>query len=116
MDNLCIVHINSTLNNTILTAMDLEKKTLKSRSLGAVLKSKRGKRSIAHGSQLAGESLGISLKDIGFLKCQIRVKGFGNGRQSAIQGLVSSGLFITDIIDVTNIPHNGCRPPKRRRL
>lgn len=114
--DLCIVHINSTQNNTILTASDLNKNVLTSLSMGCVMKSKRGKRSVPHGALLTGEVLGEKLLDKGFKYIQIRIKGFGSGRESAIQGLLSSGLQAAEVLDITYAPHNGCRPPKRRRI
>jgi small subunit ribosomal protein S11 len=115
MANFCIIHIRSTLNNTILTATNLEKQTLAVKSLGNVAK-KRGKRSVSNGALLTGEALSKFLVDKNFTKGQVLIKGFGSGRESAIQGLVSGGLQISEIIDLTRVPHNGCRPPKRRRI
>ena len=116
MSSSCIVHINSTFNNTIMTATNLSKQTIIVKSLGNVLKAKRGKKSVAHGALLTGEILGKFLIGRNFNSCQVRLKGFGSGRESSVQGLVSSGLIVTDIFDVTKIPHNGCRPPKKRRI
>lgn len=115
MNKSCIIHINSTLNNTILLATNLDKKTLAIKSLGNVIK-KRGKRSVANGALLAGESLSKILTERGYTSCQVLVKGFGSGRESAIQGISSTSLKVSDIIDITRTPHNGCRPPKRRRI
>jgi small subunit ribosomal protein S11 len=115
MNNSCIIHINSTLNNTILVAMDGKKKTITVRSLGNVVK-KRGKRSVSNGALLVGESIAKTLLEKGYTECQLLVKGFGSGRESAIQGISSSNLGVSEIIDITRVPHNGCRPPKRRRI
>lgn len=115
INDMCIIHINSTQNNTILTASNLDKQVISSKSMGLVAK-KRGKRSVPNGALLTGESLGNLLIEKGFVSSQIRIKGFGSGRESAIQGLLSSGLQVNEIIDVTQMPHNGCRPPKRRRI
>jgi len=114
--NSCIIHINSTQNNTILTATDLKGQLLKTSSVGSVLKSKRGKRSVPQGALLSGEFLGSFLIDNGFSTGQIRIKGFGVGREKAVQGLLGSGLQIIDILDITRVPHNGCRPRKIRRI
>jgi small subunit ribosomal protein S11 len=116
MNHFCIIHINSTLNNTILTATNLNKNFLGVKSLGNVLKSNRGKRSVSYGALLAAEALAEELIGKKYTDCQILVKGFGGGRESAIQGLAIKGLQISDIIDITRVPHNGCRPPKRRRI
>ena len=115
LKNFCIIHVNSTQNNTILTANDLNDTVITTKSLGLVTK-KRGKRSVPNGALLTGESLGSFLMDKGFSNAQIRIKGFGSGRENAIQGLVSSGLKVVEILDMTQIPHNGCRPKKRRRI
>ena len=114
--DLCIVHVNSTVNNTIVTATDVNGKVLSSRSVGSSLKSKRGKRSVPQGSLLSGEIVGSFLKEKGFTTTQVRIKGFGGGRDSAIQGLISSGIDIVEILDITRAPHNGCRPKKVRRI
>lgn len=112
---ICIIHINATQNNTIITATDLKHTVLTTQSQGFFQK-KRGKRSVPQGSLLCGENMGNLLKKKGFFFGQIRLKGFGSGRENAIQGLVQSNLNIGEIIDVTPIPHNGCRPRKTRRI
>lgn len=114
--DVCIIRVNSTQNNTILTATNLNKEVVSTMSMGLVTKSKRGKKSVPHGAMLTGESLGSLLLDKGFKTAQVHIKGFGNGRENAIQGLLSSGLSIMEILDITQVPHNGCRPPKRRRI
>ena len=115
VQDICIIRINATQNNTILTATDLNKGVISTMSMG-LQKSKRGKKSVPHGALLTGESLGSLLLEKGFKTAQIHIKGFGNGRENAIQGLLSSGLNIMEILDITQVPHNGCRPPKRRRI
>jgi len=114
--DICIIRINSTQDNTILTATNLDKEVISTMSMGLVTKSKRGKRSVPHGALLTGESLGLALLEKGFKTVQIHIKGFGSGRENAIQGLLSSGLAVMEILDITQIPHNGCRSPKRRRI
>ena len=111
----CIVHINSTQNNTILTASGLDNQVISTKSMGLFTK-KRGKRSVPNGALLTGEALGTFLLDKGIYSIQIRIKGFGSGRENAIQGLVSSGLKVVSILDITQVPHNGCRSRKRRRI
>lgn len=112
----CCIHINSTRNNTILTATNNKGAVIATKTIGNVLKSKRGKRSVPQGALLSGEVLGSLLLERGFLKSFVKVKGFGNGRENAIQGLISSGLDITQIVDITTYPHNGCRARKARRI
>jgi small subunit ribosomal protein S11 len=114
--NLCSIHINTTRNNTILTATNSEGKVLATKTAGLVLKSKRGKRSVPQGALLSGESLGSFLLERGFLTSIVKVKGFGGGRENALQGLITSGLDIIQIVDITAHPHNGCRPRKARRI
>ena len=112
----CCIHINSTRNNTILTATNNKGAVIATKTIGNVLKSKRGKRSVPQGALLSGEALGTLLLERGFLQSFVKVKGFGNGRENAIQGLISSGLDITQIVDITTYPHNGCRARKARRI
>ena len=116
VQDICIIRINATQNNTILTATNLSKSVISTMSMGLFMKSKRGKKSVPHGALLTGEFMGSLLLDKGFKTAQIHIKGFGNGRENAIQGLLSSGLNIMEILDITQVPHNGCRPPKRRRI
>jgi small subunit ribosomal protein S11 len=104
---ICIVHINSTQNNTILTGTDKNGSVIVTKSQGCVAK-KRGKRSVGFGANMTGELIGSLLL--------VRLKGFGSGREQALSGLHSSGLRIVEILDITKIPHNGCRPRKARRI
>lgn len=112
----CCIHINSTRNNTILTATNHLGAVVATKTAGLVLKSKRGKRSVPQAALLSGELLGSLLLERGFLKSHIRIKGFGGGRENAIQGIISSGLEVVQIADITAYPHNGCRPRKVRRI
>ena len=91
--DICIIRINATQNNTILTATNLSKSVISTMSMGLFMKSKRGKKSVPHGALLTGESMG-SLLDKGFKQHKF-IKGFGNGRENAIQGLLS-GLNIME--------------------
>jgi small subunit ribosomal protein S11 len=113
---LCTIHINSTQNNTILTARNIEGLVLFNVSIGSVIKSKRGKRSVPQGALLSGEFLGNRLVENGFSYAQVLLKGFGSGRENAIHGLISTGFNVLEIIDLTSLPHNGCRAPKARRI
>jgi len=110
-----IAHINSTFNNTIITITDSAGNTISWSSSGN--KGFKGSRkSTPFAAQLAAEEAGRKAMDNGMKNIEIVIKGPGNGRESAIRALGSTGLNITVIKDITPIPHNGCRPPKRRRV
>jgi small subunit ribosomal protein S11 len=113
---ICIIYINSTQNNTILTGTNIEGLLISTKSQGSVVKKKKGKKSIGYSANLTGELLGSLLREKGYVLCQVRIKGFGAGREQALQGILSSGLRVGEIIDLTKIPHNGCRPRKARRI
>jgi small subunit ribosomal protein S11 len=110
-----IVHINSTFNNTIITITDPTGNTVSWSSSGN--KGFKGSRkSTPFAAQLAAEEAAKKAMEHGMKNVEIVIKGPGNGRESAIRALGSTGLNITVIKDVTPIPHNGCRPSKRRRV
>ena len=110
-----IAHIKATFNNTIITLTDLNGNVIAWASAGAMgFKGSRKSTSFAAG-QAAEKAANIAL-DIGLKRVRVEVKGPGSGRESAIRSLAVVGLEITAIKDVTPIPHNGCRPPKRRRV
>ena len=110
-----VAHINSTFNNTIITITDTTGNTISWSSSGN--KGFKGSRkSTPFAAQLAAEEAGKKAMDHGMKNIEIIIKGPGNGRESAIRALGSTGLNITVIKDVTPIPHNGCRPSKRRRV
>ncbi|MBD23333.1 MAG: 30S ribosomal protein S11 [Alphaproteobacteria bacterium] len=110
-----IAHINSTFNNTIITITDTTGNTISWSSSGN--KGFKGSRkSTPFAAQLAAEEAGKKAIEHGMKNIEIIIKGPGNGRESAIRALGSTGLNITVIKDVTPIPHNGCRPSKRRRV
>nr|QFP99087.1 ribosomal protein S11 [Telonemida sp.] len=113
---LAIITINSTQNNTIISARDLNDRIITSSSVGLALKKRRGKKSVASGAQLSSGYVVSKLTSLGYSKIIIQVKGFGRGRESAIYGFSSSTLVIQRVIDVTPKPHNGCRPKKSRRI
>lgn len=115
-NDIAIITINSTQNNTLLLAKNLQGKHLGITSLGLALKKKRGKRSVAMGAQLSSEDIANKLIDLGYSRLYIKVKGCGRGRESALFALVSSGLIIEQLMDVTPIPHTGCRQKKSRRI
>ena len=110
-----VVHIQSTFNNTILTIADNGGKTISWASAGKV-GFKGAKKSTPFAAQLAGTSCAKEAMDMGLRKVEVWVKGPGSGREAAIRSLSAAGLEVTLIKDVTPIPHNGCRPPKRRRV
>ena len=110
-----VAHIKATFNNTIITLTDLHGNVVAWASAGAMgFKGSRKSTSFAAG-QAADKAANIALA-IGLKRVRVEVKGPGSGRESAIRSLAVVGLEITAIKDVTPIPHNGCRPPKRRRV
>ncbi|CDM66138.1 30S ribosomal protein S11 [Pyrinomonas methylaliphatogenes] len=110
-----IVHISASFNNTLISVTDLEGNVLVQSSAGA-----RGFRGSRKGTPFAAQQAAFDAasraKELGMQQCEVRVKGPGSGRESAIRAIHSAGLKITAIRDTTPIPHNGCRPPKRRRV
>ena len=109
-----IAHIHSTFNNTITTITDKEGNAISSSSSGA-LGFKGSKKSTPFAAGMAAEAAGKTAYDMGMRKVEVFAKGLGSGRETAIRSLQTAGLEITTISDVTPIPHNGCRPPKRPR-
>ena len=110
-----VAHINSTFNNTIITITDTTGNTVSWSSSGN--KGFKGSRkSTPFAAQLAAEEAGKKAMEHGMKSIEVIIKGPGNGRESAIRALGSTGLNITVIKDVTPIPHNGCRPSKKRRV
>ena len=110
-----VAHVNATFNNTIITITDYKGNTIAWSSAGAE-GFKGSRKSTPFAAQLAAESAGKKAKDHGVKTIEIEVRGPGAGRESALRALQSTGFIITAIKDVTPIPHNGCRPPKRRRV
>ena len=109
-----VAHIHATFNNTIVTLSDKEGNAIAWASAGAV-GFKGSKKSTPFAAGLASEAAGKKAFDAGMRKVEVCVKGLGPGRETAIRSLQTAGLEITSISDVTPIPHNGCRPPKRPR-
>ena len=109
-----IAHIHATFNNTIVTLSDKEGNAIAWASAGA-LGFKGSKKSTPFAAGLSSEAAGKKAYDLGMRKVEVYVKGLGPGRETAIRSLQTAGLEITAIDDVTPIPHNGCRPPKRPR-
>jgi len=110
-----VVFINSTFNNTLITITDVNGNTIAWASAG-VRGFKGSRKSTPFAAQLAADDAARKAQDHGMQSVSVRVSGPGAGRESALRGLQSAGLRITSIKDVTPIPHNGCRPPKRRRV
>jgi len=110
-----IAHVNATFNNTVITITDRQGNALAWASAGG--SGFRGSRkSTPFAAQVASERAGESAKEYGLKNLEVRVKGPGPGRESAVRALNNVGYRITNIEDVTPIPHNGCRPPKKRRV
>ena len=109
------VHIQSTFNNTIITISDAEGNTISWASAGE-LGFKGSRKSTPFAAQSASETAAKAAMEHGLKTVEVFVKGPGSGRESAIRALETVGLQITMIKDVTPVPHNGCRPPKRRRV
>jgi len=110
-----VAHVNSTFNNTVITITDAQGNTISWSSSGT--KGFKGSRkSTPYAAQMAAEDAGEKAKEHGMKTLEVEVKGPGSGRESALRALQSIGFTITSIRDVTPIPHNGCRPKKRRRV
>ena len=108
-------HIQASFNNTIVTITDTEGNALSWASAGG-LGFRGSKKSTPYAAQMAAEKAAGAAKDYGLKTVEVFVKGPGSGREAAIRALQTVGLDVTMIKDVTPVPHNGCRPPKRRRV
>jgi len=108
-------HIQSTFNNTIVTISDVQGNALSQSSSGA-LGFRGSKKSTPFAAQMAAETAAKAAMEHGLKTVEVYVKGPGSGREAAIRALQAAGLEVNMIKDVTPIPHNGCRPPKRRRV
>ncbi len=108
-------HVSATFNNTKITITDVQGNTISWASAGGQ-GFKGSRKSTPYAAQLAAEDAGRKAQEHGVKTLEVNVKGPGSGRESALRALQSVGLTITAIRDVTKIPHNGCRPPKRRRV
>ena len=106
--------IHSTFNNTIVTLSDKEGNAISWASAGT-LGFKGSKKSTPFAAGMAAEAAGKAAYDMGMRKVEVYAKGLGSGRETAIRSLQTAGLEISSITDVTPVPHNGCRPPKRPR-
>jgi small subunit ribosomal protein S11 len=110
-----IAHISATFNNLLITITDMRGNTLAWGSAGKA-GFKGSKKSTPFAATVAAENCGREAMNLGLRRVHVRVQGPGSGRESAIQALASVGLRVVSIRDVTPIPHNGCRPPKKRRV
>ena len=110
-----IAHVNSTFNNTMITITDVQGNTISWCSAGAE-GFKGSRKSTPYAAQVAAESAARKAQEHGMRTLEVEVSGPGSGRESALRALQAAGFTITSIRDVTPIPHNGCRPPKRRRV
>jgi len=110
-----IAHVHASFNNTIITITDRQGNALAWTTAGG--SGFRGSRkSTPFAAQVAAERLGAIVKEYGMKNLEVEIKGPGPGRESAVRALNNAGFQITNITDVTPIPHNGCRPPKKRRV
>ena len=110
-----VAHIKATFNNTIITITENDGGTVAWASAGKA-GFKGSKKSTPFAATIAAETVGREAASMGMKRVHVRVQGPGSGRESAIQALQGAGLTIRSIRDVTPIPHNGCRPPKKRRV
>ena len=110
-----IAHVHASFNNTIITITDRQGNALSwATSGGAGFKGSR--KSTPFAAQVAAENAGKAAQEFGVKNIEVRIKGPGPGRESSVRALNAVGLKITSIPDVTPVPHNGCRPPKKRRI
>ncbi len=110
-----IAHINASFNNTLVTISD-DQGNVVSWSSSGMMGFKGSRKSTPYASQMAAEDAGRKAQEHGMKELDIRIKGPGSGRESAMRALQAIGFTIKSIKDITPIPHNGCRPPKRRRV
>ena len=110
-----IAHVNSTFNNTMITISDENGNTISWSSAG-LMGFKGSRKSTPYAAQMAAEDAGTKALEHGVKTLRVEIQGPGSGRESALRALQSTGFTITSIKDVTPIPHNGCRPRKRRRV
>ena len=108
-------HINATFNNIIISLTNKKGEVISWSSAGK-MGFRGSKKNTPYAAQMAAEDCSKVALDAGLKKVKVYVKGPGNGRESAIRSLHNAGIEVTEIIDVTPMPHNGCRPPKRRRV
>nr|YP_003002204.1 30S ribosomal protein S11 [Aureoumbra lagunensis]ACS36916.1 30S ribosomal protein S11 [Aureoumbra lagunensis] len=110
-----VVHINSTFNNTIITITDASGNTISWSSAGSV-GFKGARKGTPFAAQTAAEKASLTAMEQGLKRVDVVIKGQGSGRETSVRALEAVGLDVVSIKDITSIPHNGCRPPKRRRV
>jgi len=110
-----VAHVNATFNNTMITITDAQGNAISWSSAG-MMGFKGSRKSTPYAAQVAAEDAGRKAQEHGMSTLDVEVNGPGSGRESALRALQAIGFTITAIRDVTPIPHNGCRPPKRRRV
>ena len=110
-----VAHVSATFNNTIITITDAQGNTIAWSSAGGQ-GFKGSRKSTPYAAQMAAESAGRKAQEHGMKTLEVQVSGPGSGRESALRALQAVGFTVTSIRDVSRIPHNGCRPPKRRRV
>ena len=110
-----VAHVNATFNNTLITITDAQGNAISWSSAGG-MGFKGSRKSTPYAAQVAAESAAQKAQEHGMKTLEVNVQGPGSGRESALRALQAAGFNITAIRDVTPIPHNGCRPPKRRRV
>ncbi len=110
-----VAHVNASFNNTTVTITDMQGNKIAGSSSGA-MGFKGSRKSTPYAAQMAAERAAQIAKENGMKTVEVLVKGPGSGRESALRALQATGLVVTIIKDVTPVPHNGCRPPKRRRV
>ncbi len=108
-------HINATFNNIIISLTNTKGQVVSWSSAGK-MGFRGSKKNTPYAAQMAAEDCATKASELGLRKVKVYVKGPGNGRESAIRSIHNTGVEVTEIVDVTPMPHNGCRPPKRRRV
>jgi len=110
-----IAHVKATQNNTMVTITDTNGETLAWDSAGTI-GFKGARKATPFAATRAGETVGAKVRKMGMSEVEVRIKGTGGGREAAVTGMVSQGIRVTAIEDHTPVPHNGCRPRKKRRV
>jgi len=110
-----IAHIHSTFNNTIIAITDMEGRVVAWKS-GGTSGFKNTKKGTPFAAQIAAEEVAKAAMEHGMKKVEVRVKGHGSGKEATVRSLQAAGLEVSRIVDATPVPHNGCRPPKKRRV
>lgn len=110
-----VAHVKATFNNVIITLTDLYGNTIAWASSGK-MGFKGSKKNTPFAAQVAAEACAKEAMELGLKKIEVLIKGVGSGRDAAVRSLNTTGLEVTSIMDITPLPHNGCRPPKKRRV